>query len=222
VPDLNFSVLGAEPVRHAAAPLLAIKLQITNAAPDETIQSVMLSCQVQIDAVRRHYSGQEPERLRDLFGERALWGRSLRSLLWTITSVVVPAFTGTTVVDLPLPCSFDFNVQATKYFYALADGQVPLNLLFAGTIYYLNAQDQLQVAPVPWDCEASFALPVAAWQALMAEYYPNGVWLRLEQAVFDRLYQFKQQQALPTWERVFERLLPAETPQERYEPQPGR
>jgi hypothetical protein len=211
MPDLSFAVLGVEPVRHAAAPLLALKLQITNATPDETVQAILLSCQVQILATQRRYSGDEPEALRDLFGERSLWSRSLRSLLWTISNTVVPRFTGQVTVDVQLPCTYDFNVQATKYFYALEGGQVPLDLLFSGSVYYVTSEGQLQVAPVPWDSESHFVLPVAAWQALMAEYYPNGAWLRLEQDVFDRLYRYKQQQCLPTWERVFERLLPAET-----------
>jgi len=213
VPDLSFAVIGAEPVRHAAAPLLALKLKIHNATAGEAIQSVMLSCQVQIDAVRRRYTESEPERLLDLFGERALWGRSLRSLLWTITHSVVPPFSDSVVIDLLLPCSYDFNVQATKYFYALEGGQVPLNLLFSGMVYYLAPDERLQVAPVPWDCEASFALPVAVWQAMMADYYPNGAWLRLDQEVFDRLYRYKQQHGPPTWERVLEQLLPNEEPQ---------
>jgi hypothetical protein len=221
VPDLSFQVSGAEPVQHAATPLLALKLHITNADPRESVQAVMLSCQVQIDAARRRYSGDEPEGLRDLFGERSLWSRSLHSVLWTITNSVVPPFNGSTVVDLLLPCSYDFNVQATKYFYALEGGQVPLNLLFSGTVYYLTPEERLQVAPVPWDCEAGYALPVAVWQEMMRLYYPDGAWLRVEQATFDRLYRYKQQRGLPTWERVLEALLPEEKPQERYESQPG-
>jgi hypothetical protein len=222
VPDLSFRVLGVEPVRHAAAPQMAVKLQITNASPGEEIRSLMLSCQVQIDAVRRRYTGDEPERLSDLFGEPELWSRSLRSLLWTITSVVAPPFTGSVLVDLPLPCSYDFNVQATKYFYALQGGQVPLNLLFSGTIFYVAEGGRLQVAPVPWDCEATATLPVAVWQEMMADYYPHSAWLRLDQDVFDRLYRYKRQQGLPTWEQVLERLLAAEQQQpELYEPEPG-
>ena len=94
-------------------------------------------------------------------------------MLWTHASVVVPPFTGTTVVDLPVPCSFDFNVAATKYFHALEDGEVPLCLLFSGTIFYSDDDGFLQVSQIPWEKEASFRLPVSVWKDMMELYYPT-------------------------------------------------
>jgi hypothetical protein len=40
-------------------------------------------------------------------------------------SVAVPRFAGEILVDLELPCTFHFNVAATKYFNALKSGEVP-------------------------------------------------------------------------------------------------
>jgi len=168
VPDLSFRIEGAGVVPFAAAPLLGLALRIDNAPPDEVVHTVALRCQIQIEATRRHYSPEEQARLTDLFGEPDRWSRTLRSLLWTHVNAVVPTFTGSTVVELQVPCTFDFNVAATKYFAALSDGELPLSLLFSGTIFYEDpATGGLQVSPIPWEKEAHFRLPVAAWRTVI-------------------------------------------------------
>jgi hypothetical protein len=151
--DLTFNVEGVEQQPHSAAPLLVFKLRIAEAGTDEgptTIPAIALRCQIRIEPTRRRYAPSEQEQLLDLFGEPERWGQTLRSALWTHASVVVPPFTGSTVVDLPVPCSFDFNVAATKYFHALLDGEVPLCLLFSGTIFYTAEDGYLQVCQIPW------------------------------------------------------------------------
>jgi hypothetical protein len=135
-------------------------------------------------------------------------------MLWTHTFVVVPAFQGFIKVDLPVPCTFDFNVAATKYFTALADGEVPLNLLFSGTVFYESADGALQVSQIPWDRETKYRLPVLKWREMMNLYYPNTAWLCLRRDVFDRLSQFKMEKGIPTWEQALERLLPQPEPHE--------
>jgi len=114
------------------------------------------------------------------------------------------------VVDLPVPCTFDFNVASTKYFHGLADGEVPLNFLFNGTVFYADGNGALQVAPIPWDKETSFRLPVKAWKEMMDIYYPNSAWLCLRRDVFEQLYQYKVDNGIPTWEQVLEKILPVE------------
>jgi hypothetical protein len=208
VPDLSFRVTAAKAVPFAAAPLLALKLQVTNAVAVEAVHSVALRCQVQIDAKRRRYDGQDQARLFELFGEPERWGQTLRGLLWAHTNMNVPGFTGETVVDLPLPCSFDFNAAVTKYFHALEDGEVPLCLLFSGTVFYEANDGGLQVAQIPWEKEATYRLPVRVWKEMMEHYYPNSAWLCLRRDVFDGLYRYKIRHGLPTWEMVLESLLP--------------
>jgi Family of unknown function (DUF6084) len=210
VPDLNFTIERAEPEPHAAAPLLVFKLRIAEPATANeatTIPAIALRCQIRIEPTRRRYASSEQEQLLDLFGQPDRWGQTLRSALWTHTSVVVPPFTDTTVVDLPVPCSFDFNVAATKYFHALEDGEVPLCLLFSGTIFYTDDGGFLQVSQIPWEKEATFRLPVSVWKDMMERYYPNSAWLCLGRDAFDRLYRFKSTQGIPTWEQAIERLL---------------
>ncbi|HEX3447270.1 MAG TPA: DUF6084 family protein [Isosphaeraceae bacterium] len=208
--DLNFTVETAEVEPHAAAPLLIFKLRIAESVAAEeptTIPAIALKCQIRIEPARRRYAADEEEKLLDLFGTRERWGHTLRSTLWTHTSVVVPPFTGETVIDLPVPCSFDFNVAATKYFYALADGEVPLCLLFSGTIFYTDRDGYLQVSQIPWEKEASYRLPVQVWKNMMELYYPKSAWLCLERDTFDRLYRYKSSRGLPTWEQAIDMLI---------------
>src|SRR5438067_5621615 len=191
MPDLNFTVEGATPERYAAAPLLLFKLRVSEEtrgdAPSTPVQSILLNCQVRIEPGRRRYGAAEQQGLLDLFGTPERWGKTVRPLLWTHANVNVPRFTGACAVDLPVPCSYDFSLAATKYFYALDEGEVPLCFLFSGTIFY-ETEDGLRVGQVPWDREAYFRLPVDVWQELMDLYYPNSAWLCLRQDVFDRLY----------------------------------
>ena len=208
MPDLDFQVHEAEAQPHAASPLLIFKLGIVNAEIEEPIHTVALRCQIQIEAPRRRYSAGEQERLRDLFGEPERWSQTLRTMLWTHASTVVTPFTGSTVVDLPVPCTFDFNVAATKYFAGLEDGEVPLCLQFSGTIFY-EVDGALQVTQISWAKEAKYRLPVRVWQDMMDFYYPNSAWLSLRRDVFDRLYQYKVRRGIPTWEQALESILPA-------------
>ena len=216
MPELNFRVEGAEAQRFAAAPLLLFKLRITEAVAENKqptpIHAVALRCQVRIEPNRRRYNAAEQERLVDLFDTPERWGRTLRPLLWTHVSAVVPPFTGTSAVDLPVPCSYDFSLAATKYFAALEEDVIPLCFLFSGTIFYRAAEDALQVEQISWEKEASFRLPAATWRGMMELYYPNSAWLCLRKDVFDLLNQYRSRQGLPTWEQALERLLVAEEP----------
>ena len=209
MPDLSFSVDSAEAVSFAAAPLLSFKLRIRSSSDAEKIQSIALRCQIQMETTKRKYTAKEQEQLFELFGEPERWGRTLRSMLWTHTNAVVPPFQGETVIDLPVPCTFDFNIAATKYFAGLEDGVVPLNLMFSGTIFYEKDDAGLQVEQISWDKEAHFRLPVSVWRNMMDHYYPNTAWLCLRRDVFEQLSRYKMEQGFPTWEQAIESLVPA-------------
>jgi len=129
-------------------------------------------------------------------------------MLWTHASTVVTPFQGSALVELPVTCTFDFNVAATKYFAGLEDGEVPLIMLFSGTVFYEADEGALQVSQISWDKEAKYQLPVSVWQEMMNFYYPNSAWLSLRRDVFDRLNQYKMRRGIPTWEGALESLLP--------------
>src|SRR5262245_27474285 len=109
MPELDFTVESAAAVSFAATPLLSFKLKIRNANSDEKIQSIALRCQIQLETTKRKYSATEQAKLLELFGEPERWGRTLRAMLWVHTSATVPPFQGETTIDLPVPCTFDFN-----------------------------------------------------------------------------------------------------------------
>src|ERR671917_703297 len=208
MPDLDFRVAGAEVQEFAAVPSLLFKLRVEN-LEEESIRSVALNTQVRIAATQRHYDTAEQERLLELFGEPHRWGNTLRSLLWTHTTLQVSPFSGSTVVDMPVPCTYDLEVVAAKYFYALEDGEVPLEFLFSGTVFYAGEDGRLQVTRISWEKEAEFRLPVRLWKEMMDHYFPNSAWIRLRRDAFDRLYDYKVRMGLPSWEAAVEALLRA-------------
>jgi Family of unknown function (DUF6084) len=205
VPNLQFQVETAEATPHSATPLITFKVRATDSEM-QPIQSIALRVQVQIEPVRRRYTPGEQEHLKDLFGEPERWGKSMHSLLWTNANVNVPAFDGSTVIDVPVPCTFDFNVAVTKYIHGLEAGEIPTTLLFSGTIFH-SGRMGLQIAQIPWNSEANFRLPVQVWKEMMDIYYPNTAWLCLQRDVFEKLNKFKSQYGIPTWEQTLERML---------------
>ena len=210
MPDLSFCVETAVAVEYAATPTIAFKLRVANAVAGEAVHTVALRCQIQIEASRRRYTAEEQRSMVDLFGQPERWNQTLRSLLWTHASMVLPAFEGNTLADLLVPCTFDFNVAATKYFGGLTNGEIPLRLLFSGTVFYAGEDGALQVAPISWEQETTFKLAQSVWREMMNAYYPNSAWLSLRRDVFERLYQYKMQNGIPTWEQALERILPVE------------
>jgi hypothetical protein len=207
MPDLQFQIEGAEVEPFAVSPQLAFKLRVTNPAADELIHSVALRAQVQIESTRRKYTAQEQSNLRDLFDVPERWGQTLRTFLWTHTSTIVSAFQGSTAVKLLVPCSFDFNTAATKYFAGLTDGEIPVCMQFSGSVFYGHGDGPLQVMPISWDKEVHFRLPVKLWKELMDTYYPGIAWLCLERDAFERLYRYKVERGIPTWEQALDSLL---------------
>lgn len=206
-PVLRFTVLGCEPPAHAAAPALRFSLGVDAGGAD--VRSVVLEAQIRIAATRRGYAEDEQARLGDLFGAPERWGETLRGLLWTHATLVIPPFAGATVVDLHVPCTYDFDVAAAKYLAGLRDGVVPLELLFSGTVFYPGAGGALQVARIPWDAEAAYRLPVEVWRAAMERFFPGSAWLRTDRETFERLVAFRARRALTSWEAVLAALLDA-------------
>jgi hypothetical protein len=214
VPDLDFKITGLEPAAQGLTPLLHFKLEVTNSPPAEIISAVILQAQIQIQATQRSYAPPEKQKLTDLFGPPERWGDTLRTKLWTFASTTVRPFSDATTALLTVPCTFDLNVMATKYFYALEGGEVPLLFLFSGTIFYQAADGRLQIQQISWNKECPYRLPVQAWQELMDHHYPNTAWVTLSRDVFERLYAYRRAHGNPGWDQTIEQLLPALEPAE--------
>ncbi len=207
MPDLDFKITNVAPASRGMTPLLQFQVDLENQPPTESIHSVMLQAQIQIQCPRRGYTSDEKEKLVELFGAPAQWGQTLRNRLWTITSTIVSPFTGRTTAQLVVPCTFDLNVAATKFFHALDGGDIPLLFLFSGTVFYAAADGRLQVQQISWNKEATYQMPTRVWREMMDEHYPNSAWLALDRDVFDQLNAYKRAQGLATWEQTVQRLL---------------
>jgi len=205
--ELVFDCVDAVPDRWAAAPTLVFKLRV-NETTGEEVHAIALRCQMRIEPLKRRYSDAEAELLSDLFGERGRWGETMKPLQFTFVAQMVPGFSGSTEVDLPVALTYDFEVATAKYFYALEEGEIPLILMFSGTVF-TRGEKGFNVEQVPWHKECHYRLPVKAWQELMDAYFPNSGWIRLRREALDALSLFKARRGLPTWEATLEALLDA-------------
>jgi len=207
MPDLNFKVSGVEPATRGMAPLLVFELEVTNAPADQQIQSATLQAQIQFECPKRTYNASEKEKLADLFGEPERWGQTLRNRLWTFASAALPSFSGKTTAKLPVPCSFDLNLAASKYLHAIEGGDVPLLFLFSGTVFYSAPDGRLQAQRISHEKECYWRMPGQTWRDLMDYHWPNSAWILLQRDIFERLNEFKRRNGLPTWEQTLDRLL---------------
>jgi hypothetical protein len=205
-PALEFSVLGAEPVEHAASPAVRFHLAAEEPAGRE-VYAIALSTQIQIDPARRTYADDERERLVELFGPRERWGATTRSFQWARVDTLVPTFTGAAAFRLEVPCSYDLEVASAKYFDSLGHGEVPLSFHFNGTVLYAGAEDRLQVVLVPWSCTASWRLPVAVWRRTIDAHYPGGGWIRLGRETLEALGRRKAELGAHSFDDAVRELL---------------
>jgi hypothetical protein len=207
VTELVFDCTGARADRFAVTPAMMMNLRISETS-GQRVEAIALRCQIRIEPARRRYSDAEAERLNDLFGDTQRWAETLKPVQFTNVSIMVPGFTGSTELELPIPLSYDMEIGATRYFAGLDEGEVPLLLLFSGTIFG-TADGRLSVQQVPWSKEASYRLPVAVWREAVDAHFPSSAWIRVSTATFDELLRFKNRAALPTWEATVLALLAA-------------
>jgi Family of unknown function (DUF6084) len=192
--EVTYAVLDMSPQPYSVTPVLSARLGAA-AIGDDPVHAIALRCQVRIDPLRRRYSDEEADGLLDLFGPRERWSTTQRTFAWLHCATMVPGFSGATNVDLPLECTYDFEVTATKYMHALRDGTVPLIFLFSGTVF-TRGERGFAVQQVPWDREDSYDLPVSVWRDLMNRHYPNSGWVRLSRDTIDALAAYKSQRGM--------------------------
>jgi hypothetical protein len=204
MPELTFGIESVEIEHYAMTPTLRFRVSI---GASSAVENIALQCQLRIEPMRRAYAGGEHEKLSDLFGARARWGETLKTFLWTNVAANVPRFDTSTVVDVLVPCSFDFDIAATKYFHGLESGDVPVSMLFSGSIFYCDADDSLQIGQISWSHGLTHRLSTKLWHALMDQYYPNAAWLRLDRETFERLYRLKRELGVASFDATLDRLL---------------
>ncbi len=210
---LSIEVLDVQAQRHAAAPHLLFRLQCKETS-GAVVHAIALRCQLRIEPQRRPYDLDEQASLTDLFGTPDRYAATLKPFLWTHATALVQGFEGSRDFDLPVACTYDFEVSATKYVHALRGGDIPLVLLFSGTVF-TRGERGFAAEQLSWSMEAPCRLPVSTWHELMDLYFPGTGWIRMERASIEALSRFKSAQGLTTWEETVAALLPAEGRQER-------
>jgi len=186
---------------------MAFTLRISDTSGQQ-VEAIALRCQIRIEPSRRRYSAAEAERLSDLFGETQRWAETLRPLQFTNVAIMVPRFTGSIELDLPVMLSYDLEIGSTRYFAGLDDGEVPLLLLFSGTVFGMTG-GRLQAQQVPWSKEAAYRLPISIWREAVDAHFPNSAWIKMSRQTLDELQRFKTRTALPTWDATIQALLAA-------------
>ena len=207
--EVTFAVLDVAPEPYAVTPILMARVGVA-AVGEEPIHAIALRCQVRIDPLRRGYSDAEADGMIDLFGPRERWGSTQHTFLWQHATAMVPGFSGATQINLPLECTYDFEVASAKYLHALRDGMVPLQFLFSGTIFVQGPRG-FSVQQVPWDREDRYDMPVSAWRDLIQQHYPNAGWIRLHRDTIDALAAYRSRGALLSFDDAITSLLPATT-----------
>ena len=209
--ELVFDCVGARAERWAVAPTLTFLIKVAETA-GEAVHGISLRCQIRIEPVKRRYSEDEGELLADLFGERSRWGETMKPLQLAFVAQMVPGFSGSTEIELPVPFTYDFEVATSKYFHALGDGEIPLLLLFSGTVF-VKTEQGFRVEQVPWHKESAFRLPVETWREMMDAHFPGSAWVRIRRDTMDELLRFRSERVLPSWDDTFLTLLNEKAPQ---------
>lgn len=205
--ELSYTCIDVQPERYAAAPTLLFRLRI-DAESGKRVRAIALRCQIRIEPARRGYGDKEAERLLELFGERGRWGDTLNPFQFANTSTVVPSFNDWIELDITVPCSYDMEVTAGRYFHALENGEIPFILLFSGTIFG-DGENGMWIEQVPWHAEARYKMPVAVWREMMDMHFPGSGWLRLRRDTIDALANVRATHALPTWDDAIMTVLDA-------------
>ena len=203
--ELAFDCIGARVDRYAVVPSLSLILRISETS-GQRMEAIALRCQIRIEPARRRYSGVEAERLNDLFGDTERWADTLKPLQFSTVATMVPGFSGACEADLPVPFTYDLEVGSARYFDSLEAGEIPLLLLFSGTVFTLT-DGRMQVQQVPWSKEAAYRLPVSVWREAIDAHFPNSAWIKMSRQTLEDLQRFKSAHALPTWDRTLEALL---------------
>jgi Family of unknown function (DUF6084) len=203
--EVTFAVVDVVPQPYAVAPVLTAKVGVA-AVGEEPVHAIVLRCQVRIEPLRRRYSDDEAAGLLDLFGPRERWSTTQRTFLWQHTSTTVTGFSGATQIELPLECTYDFEVAAAKYMHALRDGAIPLQFLFSGTVF-TQGERGFAVQQVPWDREDRYDLPVSVWRQLIEQHYPNTGWVRLRRDTLDALAAYKSSHGMLGFDEAVTALL---------------
>ena len=162
--EFEFSVLDIFAEPYAVAPQLTARLRIEES--HRRSRSTRSPCAARCGSSRSAgaTTGRGGRPARPVRRPRALAATPSSRSCGCSATPWCRASPGATEVDLPLPCTYDFEVTGSKYLHALRRRHgARSRLLFSGTVFTRGSRG-FGVEQVPWDCEASYDLPVAVWR----------------------------------------------------------
>jgi Family of unknown function (DUF6084) len=205
-PDPELEVIEARPVERAAAPTLAFGIRISDASK-RPIFTVALTAVITIEPAKRDYDAADRARLVELFGAPERWASTTTSVRWAQASAMVSSFTGSAEFELAVPCSYDLELAAAKYFEGLEGGEAPLRFHFNGTVIYEADGGAMQMVQLPWDRSTRFRMPVSVWRRMIDAHYPYRGWVPVHADTLNRLQRLKAERGLPTFDAAIDVLL---------------
>jgi hypothetical protein len=172
-----FSVVDAKPKHYAASPTIVFRLRI---GCDDQVEAMVLRVQIRIEP-RRHNNG--------------------HPFAWADIPVMVPAFTGETFVDVNVPCTYDFDNTAARFFNDVEAGEIPLRFFFTGSIFR-RTEESFSVSMLSWQSECAYRMPLEVWQDAMRACYGDSVLIRIDRETFERLQRLRTQTGATSWDAV--------------------
>jgi hypothetical protein len=173
--ELTFRIDDAQPVAHAASPTIRFRLHV--ACEGEAVDALVLRVQIRLEPA------------------------AMRPLPWADVPLVVPQFTGETDSDLDVPCTYDFDVTATRFFSAHSQGAIPIRAFFSGTMFRRSPAG-FAAEPVSWSAECAFTLPLAVWHCAMEACYGNSALIRIRRDTFEHLQRIREQTGATDWDSI--------------------
>ena len=205
-PDPDFELLSARPVERAAAPTVGFRVRVTEPS-GRPVFTIALTAVITIEPSKRSYDPASRERLLELFGEPERWASTTTNFRWAQADALVPGFEGSTEFELVVPCTYDLELAAAKYFHGLDDGAAPLRFHFNGTVFYEAEGGRMQIVQIPWDRSPRFRMPIEVWRQTIDSTYPYRGWVPVHTDTLRRLEARKADRGLPTFDAVLDELL---------------
>jgi hypothetical protein len=207
-PEPEFEITGVRSLERAATPTLSLSGAVSDRSGRRVLM-IALTALITVEPGERSYGDDDRGRLIELFGEPERWASTTGSFRWTQADVVVPSFRGEGGFEIPIHCTYDHEVAATKYFAGVEDGDYPLRLHLSGTVYYEGDDGRMQMLRLPWDRSTRFGLPVETWRRTIEAHYPRGGWVHLSDETLAALASHRARTGTATSEAAIRALLEA-------------
>lgn len=205
--QLAFDITGARAKRYAASPTVQFDMDVSS---KRRIEALVLRAQVRIEPQWRPYDPREQTLLNDLFGTPERWSTTLKTLSWADVPVVVTGFSNKTQAVVEVPCTYDFDLAATRFLTALGGGEIPLRFLFSGAIFS-DGKSGFSTERVAWSSEAAYRMPLSVWNEAMRLCYGDDVLLRITRDTFEYLQTVRSLTGATNWDSVIAKPHPQVT-----------